>query len=401
MRGQMHMSCIKRVTVVTETFYPEVNGVANTLYFLVKGLKQQNIDVQVIRPKQSHDSASHTHSSYHTTLVPGLPIPGYKQLKFGLPFVRRIRKAIVSFNPDAVYIATEGPLGLSALRIAKKCKLPVLSGFHTNFHQYFEHYHLAFLKAWVFKYLRAFHNATERTLVPTKLLQLQLAKQGFKRVHVMARGVDDVLFSPSRHSEALRQTWGVKPNEPVLLYVGRIAGEKNITLALQSFDAFHAIQPSAKMVLVGDGPLSAALAKEYPDAIFVGVKRGESLAEYYASADIFLFPSVTDTFGNVVLEAMASGLHVLAFDYAAAATLIQHGVNGSVAEHQNSQDFLNKIKQMALMWPENPQTRQQARITSEQTSWQLISEEFAEQLKMIKEEKSDGSHQESMFIPKV
>lgn len=153
-----YLNQIRRLCLVTETLSPEINGVANTLKFLVEGMAQRDIQVLIIRPKQQAADTSVKQCNTQSLTVPGLPIPGYATLKFGLPFRRRILKAMQRFNTEAVYIATEGPLGLAALLAAKRLGLPVLSGFHTNFHQYLEHYHLAFLRKLVFNYLRAFHN---------------------------------------------------------------------------------------------------------------------------------------------------------------------------------------------------------------------------------------------------
>ena len=400
-RVDKDMRSIQRVSIVTETFYPEINGVANTLKFLLDGLIKKGLSVQIIRPKQHALDSPKDDGNVQVVTIPGLPIPGYKQLKFGLPFRRKISRALNQFNSEALYIATEGPLGIAALIAAKKSNIPVLSGFHTNFHQYFEHYHLAFLKRLVFRYLRAFHNATARTLVPTNCLMKELSAQGFRQVQVMSRGIDSELFSPVKRSLQLRSNWGVGSDDPVVLYVGRIAQEKNILLAMQSFDTFKRLQPNGKMVLVGDGPMRKALELAYPEAIFAGELRGELLAQYYASADIFLFPSLTDTFGNVVLEAMASGLHVLGFDYAAPGTLIQKGFNGSLAKLGNESDFIEKLEYIALSWKTNSLIREHARETSKNLSWDVISEQFLKQFQMIKEELSDGSRQKSISIPKV
>lgn len=392
---------IRRLCLVTETFSPEINGVANTLKFLVEGMAQRDIQVLIIRPKQHAEDTAIKQGMTQSLTVPGLPIPGYATLKFGLPFRRRIQKAMQRFNTEAVYIATEGPLGLAALRAAKRLGLPVLSGFHTNFHQYFEHYHLAFLRRLVFKYLRAFHNATSGTLVPTRLQADALKAGGFKNVRIMARGVDSDLFSPEKRCTLLRDSWGAEADSPVLIYVGRIAHEKNIQLALKTADAFRRLQPGSRFVLVGDGPLRESLSRAHPECIFAGEKSGEELARYYASADLFLFPSLTDTFGNVVLEAMASGLHVLAFNYAAAGTLIRSGENGSLASFPDETDFIVQAKNIAQRPSSLANARQHARLSSLALSWDVICEQFIEQLTLIKEEASDGSHQKPLLVSKI
>lgn len=392
---------IRRLGLVTETFYPEINGVSNTLKFLVEGMTQRDIQVLIIRPKQHAQDKPLDYTNNRTLTVPGLPIPGYSSLKFGLPLRRRIQKALKHSGCQAVYIATEGPLGLAALRAAKRLGLPVLSGFHTNFHQYFEHYHLAFLRKLVFRYLRSFHNACSGTLVPTQIQAESLKAEGFKNVRIMARGVDSTLFSPTKRSLELRRGWGVIDDSQVLIYVGRIAHEKNIELALNAAEAFKQLQPNSRFVLVGDGPMRESLSRAHPDCIFAGEKSGEELARYYASADIFLFPSLTDTFGNVVLEAMASGLAVLAFDYAAAGSLIHSDENGKLARYPDETDYLSQIKHMAHRPEAIATLGKKARMTSESLSWEAICEQFITQLTLIKEAASDGTHQKPLLVSKV
>jgi glycosyltransferase involved in cell wall biosynthesis len=392
---------LQRVCLVSETFSPEVNGVANTLKFLVDGMQTQGIEVLLIRPRQHAHDHTREMNGLKILTVPGLPIPGYAQLKFGLPLRRRIQRALRAFNTEALYIATEGPLGLASLRAAKRLGLPVLSGFHTNFHQYFEHYRLGFLRNLVLRYLRSFHNATAGTLVPTHFLAETLSTQGFRNTQVMARGVNADLFSPQKRCVQLRASWGAGEHDPVMIYVGRIAHEKNIQLAITSAAAFKQVQPAARFVVVGDGPVKDALVKAHPEVIFTGEQSGEELARHYASADIFLFPSLTDTYGNVVLEAMASGLHVLAFNYAAAGSLIRCGENGSLAAWQNEADFISQCQKLAGTHPFAQALRLQARLTSESLGWDKISEQFIAHLTLITEAGYDGTYQKSRLVPKV
>lgn len=392
---------LRRVCLVTETYFPEINGVANTLKFLVEGMQQQGIEVLIIRPKQHAQDKPILKGTSQVLSLPGLPIPGYRQLKFGLPFRRRIQRAMQAFSAEAVYIATEGPLGLAALRAARKLDLGVVSGFHTNFHQYFEHYHLAWLRGLVFRYLRAFHNATDCTLVPSPVLAEELKAQGFRNIQIMARGVNSELFNPQKRSDELRQSWGINKQSPVLLYVGRLAGEKNVQLAFAGFTEFKHLQPDCRFVLVGDGPARETLEKNYPDCLFVGEKRGEELARYYASGDIFIFPSITDTYGNVVPEAMASGLHVLAFNYAAAGLLIHHEENGSLARWQSETDFLLQLKQIAQAWPTNRKVGALARKTCEDLSWNAICEQFIGHLTQVSEVRRHGSAEKPLLVSKI
>ncbi len=333
------------VALVTETYLPEVNGVAMTLGRLADGLAARGHRVRIVRPRQKHERTGRLADGQ--LLTPGLPIPRYPELRFGLPAGATLRAAWQERRPDIVHIATEGPLGLSALATARSLEIPVLSTFHTNFHAYSRHYGIGWLKRGIERYLRWFHNRTAATLVPTRELADELVRLGFRDVGVLSRGVDTVLFNPARRSSELRAAWGAGPEDPVCLVVGRLAPEKNLELAFAAFAALRADHPRARMVCVGDGPLAETLARRHPEAHFTGVRRGEDLAAHYASADLFLFPSLTETFGNVVGEALASGLPVVAFDHAAAGDLIGNGYNGQLAAPGDRTAFIAAARRLA------------------------------------------------------
>jgi glycosyltransferase involved in cell wall biosynthesis len=324
-----------RLAVVTETYPPEINGVASTLARFVGGLVERGHTVRLLRPRQPGDaptaSAAGSAGDAPELLFRGLAIPNYPNLRMGLPARRALTTHWMRHRPDLVHIATEGPLGWSALQAALRLRIPVSSDFRTNFDAYSAHYRLGWLRSPIGAYLRRFHNRTAVTMVPTREIQDRLARAGFLRLAVVGRGVDTRLFDPARRSEALRRQWGVAPGAPVVLHVGRLAAEKNLAMLGDAFAAMRRRQPDARLVLVGDGPARTALAARFPEAIFAGMRSGEDLAAHYASADVFLFPSLTETFGNVTLEAMASGLAVVAYDCAAAGCHLTHEQTGLLA----------------------------------------------------------------------
>ncbi len=371
---------LSRVTIITETFAPEINGVAHTLSQLVKGMRARGIEVQIIRPRQSRTDTSRTEETLDTVTLPGLPIPGYSELRFGIPLIGRISAALKRFMPQVIYVATEGPMGWAAIRAAGTANIPVLSGFHTNFHQYIQHYRLAGMEKLAYRYLRYFHNLTAGTLVPTSNQRNELDAHGFKNVNVLARGVDSTTFSPTHRSDNLRNQWGVTDNDIVLLYVGRIAGEKNMDLALATYQRLLAADDRIKMVLVGGGPELVSIQSHYPEIICCGMKRGKDLAEHYASGDIFLFPSKTDTFGNVVTEAMASGLAVVSFDYAAGHEHITTGSNGMLAPFGEDEFFIQHAETLSDSPNLLKRIRHEARLHSEGISWHSIVDEFIQRL---------------------
>lgn len=339
-----------RVAFVTETWPPEVNGVALTVARVVEGLQRRRHEVQLVRPRQAGaDAAASADGAalLHEVLMRGLPIPRYPHLRMGMPCKRQLVRLWSLQRPDVVHVATEGPLGWSALHAARHLQLPVTSDFRTNFHAYSRHYGIGWLRGPIMAYLRRFHNAAAVTMVPTEPLQRELQAAGFCHVRVVARGVDTQRFTPARRSAALRAAWGVADDDLVVVCVGRLAAEKNLDVLVRAFEAIRAEDARARLLLVGDGPQRAALAARVPQAILAGQRHGEDLAAHYASADLFLFPSLTETFGNVTAEAMASGLAVVAFDYAAAAQWIRPGAEGELVPFGDSDEFVRAALQLA------------------------------------------------------
>ena len=239
-----------------------------------------------------------------------MPIPVYEGLRFGLPAPRKLlrRWRETSTRPDVVHIATEGPLGLSAQWAARRLGVPVSTTFHTNFHDYGRFYGLGGLRRLGGAYLRWFHNRASCTLVPAQDARERLEVDGFERVGILTRGVDTGLFRPDRRDAELRRSWGAGPNDLVVVFVSRLAEEKNPKLAAAAFAEVKRLVPRSRCVAVGDGPARRQMKELVPHLHFCGMRRGPDLAAHYASADLFLFPSLTETFGNVVLEGMASGL---------------------------------------------------------------------------------------------
>ena len=329
-----------RIAMVTESYPPEINGVANSVARVVQGLRAREHAVQLVRPRQRDEAPTGGRGDIDEILTAGMQIPLYGQLRMGLPARERLTRAWTTRRPDIVHIATEGPLGWSALQAARALGLPVCSDFRTNFHAYSRFYRLGWLQRPIMGYLRAFHNRCHCTMVPTETLQLELAQAGLRSLNVVARGVDTGLFAPAKRSAALRAQWGVDDDTLVVLHVGRLAPEKNLGVVMQAFDNICKFKPRARLVLVGDGPSRAELQARHPHAIFAGFRAGEELAAHYASSDMFLFPSLTETYGNVTPEAMASGLAVVAYDDAAAGQLIQHGIDGLLARKGDIADFL-------------------------------------------------------------
>ncbi|MBS0544255.1 MAG: glycosyltransferase family 1 protein [Proteobacteria bacterium] len=369
-----------RIALVTETYPPEVNGVAMTLQRMVDGLIHRGHRVQLIRPRQDRREVAHNGSDYEEMLSRGMKLPRYDGLRFGLPAKAALVRAWSRQRPDLVHVATEGPLGWTAISAARKLRLPVTSDFHTNFDHYSEHYGVGWLRQPVAAYLRRFHNRTETTFVPTAEMARALLNQGYKRIEVVSRGVDTSLFSPARRSAALRAQWGAAADDVVLISVGRLAPEKNLPLVLRTYAAVRAMRPQARLVIVGDGPMREAVARECPEASLCGMRTGEDLAAHYASADLFLFPSLTETFGNVTLEAMASGLCAVAYDYAAAAEVTRDLENGLCAPRGDEAAFIARAVGAATDGVLRRRLAERARASAERYDWERVNDQFAASL---------------------
>ncbi|WP_457447436.1 glycosyltransferase family 4 protein [Roseateles sp. P5_E4] len=368
----------RRLAVVTETYPPEVNGVAMSMARVVDGLNRRNHDVQLIRPRQPARMGMQPTGKpeIDEVLTKGLPVPLYPNLRMGVPSKRSLVKLWSLRRPDVVHIATEGPLGWSALRAAQHLSLPVTSDYRTNFHAYGKHYRLGLLSKPIMGYLRKFHNRCDATMVPTEAMRVLLAERGFERLSVVGRGVDTQRFDPARRNAAMRASWGAASDDLVIGYVGRLAPEKNLGVVLAAFEAVKRLQPRARLVFVGDGPMRAELAARVPDAVFAGQRGGDDLAAHYAGLDLFLFASLTETFGNVTTEAMASGCAVIAFESAAAGELIRSGVNGWLAGPGKEDAFVAAAGVAAMDANARRVVAEAARATARRLDWADITARF-------------------------
>lgn len=371
----------QHITIVSETFPPEINGVANTLRHLCQGLMQHGHRVTVIRPRQQHERKGHFESAGEALftrehVVTGLPLPGYADLRFGVTGPGQLGRLWSTDRPDAIYIATQGPLGVAAASAARRLGIPACSGFHTNFHSYSRYYGVGMLERLLCLYGRWFHNRTAITLVPTRKMQQATRAMGIASTGLWSRGVDCRRFSPHKRDNSLRKAWGLHTKDRAVLYVGRLAPEKNLRMAVACFERIRGLHPQARFILVGDGPLQQQLAERHPDYIFCGTRRGDDLARHFASGDLFLFPSKTDTFGNVVLEAMASGLGVVAFDDAAAAEHIRHEENGMKVPLDQDEAYIDCALRLADQPTLLDRVRAQARLDALEQSWSAQIEQF-------------------------
>jgi len=372
-----------KLALVTETFLPEINGVAMTFGVIARELGRRGHRVTVYRPWRPDLPDNTSHPEFSEVPLPGLPIPGYRLLRLGLPARLRLMRLWRSSPPDLVHVATEGPLGASAVTAARKLGLPVTSSFHTNFHTYTRHYGLAPLRRLTLAWLRHVHNRTLRTFAPTEELCRELADFGFDRLGVLSRGVDTHQFSPALRSKNLRAGWGAVNGDVVLLHVGRMAAEKDYPLVFSAYAAMRAVNPRLRFVLVGDGPLRPALQAAHPECIFTGFISRNALAHHYASADVYVHASLSETFGNVLTEAMASGLAVTGFDYAAARQFVRHGENGLAVPCDKPEAFVAAATELARNEILRSRLRTAATATFTGHSWENVIVRFETDLTSV------------------
>ena len=375
-----------KIALVTETWAPEINGVALSLLQLCKGLQKQGHKILLIRPTQKQKCTNF--SPNKECLVVPQSIPRYVNLQFGWPQYGKVAQAIESFEPDVVHIVTEGPLGFAALHVAKNRNIVVSSGFHSSFHEFSRFFDLAFLVKPIQHYLRWFHNHTQLTCVPSTHTQQGVRDFGVTcPLAVVGRGVDTTRFSSKYRSVILRKRWNADENIRVMLYVGRLSPEKEIHVLMDAYKKMLMQQQKVKLVIVGDGPDRSRLQKMpiASEVIFTGILIGTELAEAYASADVFVFASQVETFGNVVLEAMASGLPVVAYDYACAQQQIQHGQSGWLCPLGQTEVFVQTMLQL----PEQKTLHQMGRVAMQQvqkTGWQHAVQQFETALYQVVQE---------------
>lgn len=300
-----------RLALFTDTYAPQVNGVARTLERLTEAVEARGGVVRVFAP---HDPDSAPSS--HVARFPSRAFWAYPQLRLAWPSRRRVQAELRAFAPTLVHAATEFGVGLAGRRAARALGIPFVSSYHTSFTAYAEYYRLGLLARPGWHFLRWFHNGGLRTYCPTRAIVDEVNAQGFVRTAVWSRGVDGGRFAPHHRSEALRERLGATEDTLVLSYVGRLAAEKGLDVALDALALVERARPGrVRVLVVGDGPYEAEVRRRAPaGTLLTGALHGQALSQAYASGDVFLFPSTTDTFGNVMLEAMASGLPVIGAD---------------------------------------------------------------------------------------
>lgn len=353
-----------RVAIFTDTFLPQVNGVARTIGRLAVELTKRNIDYLILAPETGLSG-----QEYNVHFSPGLQFPFYPECRLAVPGLGDLSARLEEFSPDVVHLVTEFSMGLCGLKYAQSKGLPIVSSYHTNIPQYLSYYGFSFLSEAAWKYMRWFHNQCPVNFCPSEDSMKLLVKNGILNLDIWGRGVDTKLFNPARQDPAFKKHLGAD-GKTVLLYVGRLAAEKDLDILMSAFRQVNLSGRNAHLVITGSGPLEESLKHEANENItFTGYLSGEELAVAYASSDIFVFPSTTETFGNVVLEAMASGLPVVgAYSGGVRDNLIDN-YNGLACRPRHAGDMANAIKKLIADTGLAKELSVQARRHALEKSW--------------------------------
>lgn len=296
-----------KIALFTDTYFPQINGVTNTLNKLISYYEGYGIDYKIFAPEYDTKHISQNIERFYS-----LKFFLYPESRITFPNFMRLNQSLMEFQPDLIHLTTEWGMGLTGLYYAKKHGIPTVSIYTTNFSQYTNYYKINFLEQIVWNYMRWFHTQNDITLCPSYATQNLLKEQGIDNTDIFSRGIDSENFHPMYRNHYLRENLGIE-NKIVFLYVGRISVEKDLDILNESYRTLQeTYKGQTALVITGDGPYLKKYMTLFPsDTIFTGYKKGRELAEIYASCDIFICPSSTETFGNVVLEAMASGLPVI------------------------------------------------------------------------------------------
>ncbi|PTM59348.1 glycosyltransferase family 4 protein [Desmospora activa] len=332
-----------KIALFTDTFPPQVNGVSLTLQRWVAHMEQRQVETRVFVPRCTAEDLE-APGVRRSRSIPLFFYPEHR-LSFPNPFV--IRRELREFQPDLIHVTTPFNMGLMGLHIAKKEGIPLVASYHTHFDRYLQYYGLQFLSNWIWHYMRWFHESCEMMLAPSQETKNLLEEEGFSRVELWRRGVDTQLFHPGRANDAFRQRYHIEQRR-ILLYVGRIAPEKDLDVLVEAIKRLPENQRDhVHWVLVGDGPMRAELeAEALPSVTLTGTLRGEALAEAYASADCFVFPSTTETFGNVVLESLAAGTPAVVARTGGVKELVEHGRTGWCTSPRSVEGLIEGIQFM-------------------------------------------------------
>ncbi|OXM88327.1 glycosyltransferase family 4 protein [Paenibacillus rigui] len=366
-----------RVALFTDTYLPDVNGVAKTLGRWVHFLESRGVECKVFAPQADTTESA---GSSGVERFYSIPFLLYPECRMAIPNPLHLKKTLTAFSPDLIHVATPFNLGLLGLHYAKKHQVPLVASYHTHFDQYLNHYKLQWMEPMLWKYMLWFHQECHKIYVPSHSTLLHLQEKGLRHLEIWSRGVEVNRFHPLVDRERVWEAYGVKADKFVILYVGRLAPEKSVDTLLQTYLSLSdEVRQHSQLVIVGEGPLYKPMLEQYgqrDDMTFTGFKQGKALSDLYAAADVFLFPSATETFGNVVLESMASGTPVIGSAAGGVKDTIRHGENGLLCDPGQVAQFVNAVELLYHEEVYRAQLSGAGRAYSLRQSWDHIFSEL-------------------------
>lgn len=333
-----------RIAIFTDTFFPQVNGVAKSLKRYSDYLLQKGHTVEIFAPELE---GSNTYPYVHQFM--SIPFFIYPECRTALALPNTILERVQVFSPDFIHVATPLTMGVLGSHAAKKLNIPIISSYHTHFDQYLDYYKLSWISPILWRYLKWFYSSSERIFVPSKETYTHLQTKGFTNLSIWSRGVDCSLFRPSNQTVNIREKYNIKAPY-ILLYVGRLAPEKDLSTLQKIIEHFSKKwKESVHWLIVGDGPSFeeiSSLSNESTNITMTGYLSGNELASCYAASDLFVFPSQTETFGNVVLEALASGTPAIVSNRGGVSGIVEHNKTGKICKASDYQDFIKQTEQV-------------------------------------------------------
>ncbi len=375
-----------RIAVFSDTFFPQINGVSRVLGKYLEYMDKKDIEYSLFVPDKQENV-------YNGNIISlgGVKFVLYPEMKIVLTRYLKVKHVLDEFKPDLVHLATPLSMGLMGMKYARANQLPLISSYHTNFDQYLNYYHLPLLVGPVNKYVKWFHSFSQLNFCPSRETLLRLQELGISNLEVCPNGVDQEFFSPNFRNAHTRQSLFTDTEGPILLYVGRIAPEKGLNVLIKAVQTHNHWGSSFKLILVGDGPSREKLESMGIDnVLFLGYKSGRELQEVYASADLFVFPSSTETFGNVILEAMCSGLPVVAARAGGVKDNVIDMYNGMTFQPGDHLDMARAINMLLLDKTLRSQLASNAVEYAMTKTWDEIFDQFFSRLQNLLPKSEDG-----------
>lgn len=376
-----------RVALFSDTYHPQVNGVARTLKRLTDHYEKRRIEYKVFVP----DLQDHKPSYPNVHSFTSFPFFLYPECRTAIANPKTIVKQLKDFSPSLIHVTTPLTMGLYGIRGAKKMEIPLVASYHTHFDMYLNYYRMMWASPLLWKYMKWFYSQADRIFVPSQETKQHLADQGFTDLSIWGRGVDCSAYTPEKRNDSLRKKYRIE-KKYILLYVGRLAPEKDLDTLEKTIKYLpQEVKDQVQWLIVGDGPMKKELMEKTreEDVIFTGYATGDELAEMYASSDLFVFPSASETFGNVILEAFASGLPAIVADKGGVTNIVEHNQTGRIAEAHRYQSFIHHIIEM-LNEDRFTYMKRKALQMAEKQSWDVIFDGLLKEFREVCDSRSEN-----------